>query len=150
MAWCQILESDLKDLNIIDRRLHNMILNGSVLKRFRFLDEFSSLTLQFTWPFIIVVWCAPRSNKLSRAMRNEIGYIPVRKHWNERRLQLRKQKSFTTLNSLVSFWSSSKVIEVGSKFRRNYHLRCKHQIVYIPRRKHLRERWFQWVNWEAY
>ena len=37
------------------------------------------------------------------------------------------------------------MIEVGLKFRRNYQLRCKHQIVYIPRRKHLRERWLQWI-----
>ena len=77
----------LKDLNIIERRLLNMILNGSLLKRFRFLDEFSSLTLRFTitWSFIDVIWCAPQSNKSLRTMRNEIVYIPVRKHWSGRR-----------------------------------------------------------------
>ena len=42
------------------------------------------------------------------------------------------------------------MIEAGSKFRRIHHLRCKHQIVHIPRRKHLRERWLPWINWEAY
>ena len=35
----------LKDLDITDKRLHNMIMNGSLSKRFRFLAEFSSLTL---------------------------------------------------------------------------------------------------------
>ena len=37
------------------------------------------------------------------------------------------------------------MIEVGLKFRRNHNLRCKHLIVYIPRRKHLRECWLQWI-----
>ena len=30
----------LKDVDITDRRLQNMIMNGSMSKRFRFLDEF--------------------------------------------------------------------------------------------------------------
>ena len=38
----------LKDVDITDRRLQNMIMNGSMSKRFRFLDEFSSSTLRFT------------------------------------------------------------------------------------------------------
>ena len=33
-------ESVLKDLDIIDRRLHDMLMNGSLLKRFRFSDVF--------------------------------------------------------------------------------------------------------------
>ena len=78
LGWCQILESVLKDVDITDRRLQNMIMNGSMSKRFRFLDEFSSLTLRFTmtWPIIIKIWCAPQSSKTSRAMRNEtVWYV---------------------------------------------------------------------------
>ena len=30
MGWCQILESVLKDLDIIDRRLHKVIMNSSL------------------------------------------------------------------------------------------------------------------------
>ena len=94
-----------------------------------------------TWPFIIVIWCAPQSNKTSRAMRNETVYIQVCKHWSNEQ----NRTPFTFSKSIFSFWSSPKMIEVGLKFRRNHHLRCKHQIVYIPWRKHLREHWLQWI-----
>ena len=72
MGWWQILESVLKYLDVIDRRLSNKILNGSLWKRFRFLSAFSSLTLRFTltWPFVVVTLCAPQSNKSSRAKWN--------------------------------------------------------------------------------
>ena len=75
---------------------------------------------------------------------NETVYIAVRQHWSGRRLQLiRTEKHSHSLKSIFSSWSSPKMIEVGLKFRRNHHLRCKHQIVYIPLHKHLKERWLQ-------
>ena len=62
--------------------------------------------------------------------------------------QLENQQPFVVVLQFIINelkWSSLKMIEVGLKFRRNHNLRCKHQIVYIPRRKHLRERWLQWI-----
>ena len=152
LGWCQILESVLKDVDITDRRLQNMIMNGSMSKRFQFLDEFSSLTLRFTmtWPIIIKIWCAPQSSKTSRAMRNETVYIPVCKHWSGRRLQGIKQNTILILKKNIFFLILTKMIEVGLKFRRNHHLRYKHHILHIPQRKHPRERWLQWINWEEY
>ena len=74
-------------------------------------------------------WCV---NAEASADRNE---------WNK--------TSFSNLKSIFSFLYSSKVVEVSSKFRRNHYLRCEHQIVYIPLRKHSRERWLQWIIWES-
>ena len=49
LGWCQILESVLKDVDITDRRLQNMIMNGSMSKRFRFLDEFRLWHCDLPW-----------------------------------------------------------------------------------------------------
>ena len=49
------------------------------------------------------------------------------------------ETSFTILNNIFSLCSSSKVIEETSKFWRNHHRWCKHQIVDIALRKHSRE-----------
>ena len=75
---------------------------------------------------------------------NETVDITVRQHWSGRRLQLIKTEHHShSLKSIFSSWSSPKMIEVGLKFRRNHHLRCKHQIVYIPLHRHLKECWLQ-------
>ena len=79
------------------------ILNCSLLKRLRFLNECSSLTLWFTiiWSFIVVIWCAPQSNKSSPAMRNEIVYTPMREHWSGQRLQWIKQNIIDNLKQYI-------------------------------------------------
>ena len=97
MGWCQILESVLKDIDIIDRRLRNMIMNCSLLKCFWFQMNFRLSA----WPFIVAIWCAPQSNKSSRAMRNETIYIPVREHWSERLLQWIKQNIIHNLKQYI-------------------------------------------------
>ena len=146
MGWWQVLESVLKDLNIIERRLHNMIPNSSLLKRFRFLDEFPSLTLRFTitWSFIVVIWCAPQSNKSLRAMRNKIVYIPVHKHWSGRRLQRIKQNIIYNLKQYIF------LLILIEDDRGQFKVSKKSSPAMQTPNCFLKERWLQWINWKAY
>ena len=52
-------------------------------QRARYLNYYYKLRFTITWPFIVVIWCAPLWNKSSPAMRNNTVYIPMRKHRSE-------------------------------------------------------------------
>ena len=112
-------------------RIHVRALSRSRLVFYVIIFEFLSLTLRFiiSWSFVVVIYCASQPNKSSGAMRNETVYISVRKRWGERQLQWIKWNIIHDIK-WYCFWSSLKVIELSSKFRRNHHQRCEHQIVH--------------------